>query len=231
MLLVMARPVPLHQLIGTRLRQLREGAGLRQEDIATQARAVGFGDWVRGTVAMIEGGRRRVTLEEFLALPLILYYAGVGEVALTDLVGDDAPALINVQTAIASATLRDTLAGRAAHASMGPPPGDPARDTEERQEADRLWKRWARRRSGQLREPEVGVLDAVALEARSDALVSAARQAAVFGGDGITRGDGDLWPAAPGRTGRSRETTGRRGHAGFAHRTSRARACHAGTPG
>lgn len=44
----MAHRVPLHQLIGARLRQLREAAELRQEDIATQARWLGLTDWVRG---------------------------------------------------------------------------------------------------------------------------------------------------------------------------------------
>ena len=174
--LVMAAPLPLHQLIGARLRSLREGAGLRQEDIATNARTLGFADWVRGTVAMIEGGRRRVALEEFLALPLILAHAGLEDLTLGDLVGEDVAAVINPGTALAASTLREILAGRPSHPSLGPPPRESVRDRGERQEADRLWQRWASGRLRHPRKPDAGMLDAIALEARSDAVVSAARK-------------------------------------------------------
>src|SRR5439155_26501278 len=67
----MSQRIQLHQLVGDRVRALRQAAGRRQEDLAAAAREYGF-DWVRGTVASIEAGQRRVTLEEFLALPTIL---------------------------------------------------------------------------------------------------------------------------------------------------------------
>jgi transcriptional regulator with XRE-family HTH domain len=174
---LMTSPVPLHQLIGARLRALREGARLTQEVVAAQARAVGFADWARGTVSMIEGGHRRVTLEEFLALPLILYYAGAGQVRLVDLVSADAPAIINADTALAAGTLRAALAGRLAVEStpMSAASPAPARDTEERREALVLWRRWASRRSDRSREPSAATLAAIAVESRTDALVSAAR--------------------------------------------------------
>jgi transcriptional regulator with XRE-family HTH domain len=178
MVFVMNRGVPLHQLIGARLRELREGAGLTQEEIAAQARVLGFADWARGTVSMIEGGRRRVTLEEFLALPLILYYGGAGQLRLVDLVGAATPAIINADAALAAETLSATLSGRL---TVEVPPistATPAsaHDTEERREALALLRRWASRRSGHSREPSAAALGEVAVESRTDALVSAARR-------------------------------------------------------
>jgi transcriptional regulator with XRE-family HTH domain len=177
MVFLMTSPVPLHQLIGARLRQLRERAGLTQEEIAAQARVVGFADWARGTVSMIEGGHRRVTLEEFLALPLILHHAGAGQLRLVDLVGADAPAIINAATALAAETLRATLTGRLAVYAppMAAATPAPARDTEERREALACWRRWASGRSDHSREPSAATLAEVAVESRTDALVSAAR--------------------------------------------------------
>jgi transcriptional regulator with XRE-family HTH domain len=177
MMLLMHPAVPLHELIGARLRELREGAGLTQEEIAAQARVVGFADWARGTVSMIEGGRRRVTLEEFLALPLILSYAGAGQWRLVDLLGAETPAIISAEVALAAETLRAALSGRL---TVEVPPMSaartaPARDPEERREALSLWRRWASRRSDRSREPSPATLAEVAVESRSDAVVSAAR--------------------------------------------------------
>jgi DNA-binding XRE family transcriptional regulator len=64
------RDVPLAALIGRRLKELREAAGLRQDDVAGLARRVGW-EWTAATVAAIETGRREVSLAEFLSLPYI----------------------------------------------------------------------------------------------------------------------------------------------------------------
>jgi transcriptional regulator with XRE-family HTH domain len=178
MVFVMTPAVPLHQLIGARLRELREGAGLTQEEIAAQARAVGFADWARGTVSMIEGGHRRVTLEEFLALPLILSHAGAGQWRLVDLVGAETPAVISAGVALAAETLRATLSGGL---TVEVPPlsaagSAPARDTDERRDALALWRRWASRRSDHARAPSAAARGDVAVESRTDALVTAARR-------------------------------------------------------
>src|SRR5215470_12288661 len=84
----MDKPLSLHQVLGRRLRKLRTASGRLQEDVASAARAWGF-DWQRGTVAMIELGRRRVTAEELLALPAIARDAGLGGLHLGDLVEND----------------------------------------------------------------------------------------------------------------------------------------------
>jgi transcriptional regulator with XRE-family HTH domain len=118
MVFTMIQAVPLTQMIGARLRQLREAARLRQEQIAAASREAGFLAWTRGTVAMVEAGRRRVTLEEFLALPIILDRAGLGEVPLSDLIGTEGLAALSPGatgtggTAVSAETLRALLSGR-----------------------------------------------------------------------------------------------------------------------
>lgn len=64
------------QLLGRRLREEREAAGLRQEDIARIAVAYGF-KWGRSSVAALEAGTRKVSAEELLMLPLIAQDAGL----------------------------------------------------------------------------------------------------------------------------------------------------------
>lgn len=61
----------LGQVVGGRLRQLREAAGVRQEDVAAAARLYGL-EWTRGTVTAIERGQRQITLPELTMLPLVL---------------------------------------------------------------------------------------------------------------------------------------------------------------
>src|SRR5262249_1656132 len=61
---------PLALVMGTRLREVREAANKRQEDVAVVARKLGL-DWTRVTVAAIELGRRRLSLEELLLLPYV----------------------------------------------------------------------------------------------------------------------------------------------------------------
>ena len=115
----MVQPVPLAKLIGTRLRELRERAGVRQEQIAASARQAGFQGWTQATVAAVESGRRRLSLEEFLVLPTILEWAGVGQIPLADLLSDGLAALsphavVGAGTAVSAETLRAMLSGRAA---------------------------------------------------------------------------------------------------------------------
>jgi transcriptional regulator with XRE-family HTH domain len=105
----MTKPVPLAVVLGRGLKAARERAGRRQEDIAAAAREEGF-DWTRGAYSMIEGGRRRLTLEELFALPTILFAAGVSVTTLGDLVGDEAVAL-SVLAGIQAHDLKSGLAG------------------------------------------------------------------------------------------------------------------------
>ena len=54
---------------------MRESHGVLQEQIARTARErFGLLEWVQGTVAAIESGKRYLSLEEFLLLPMILSF-------------------------------------------------------------------------------------------------------------------------------------------------------------
>jgi len=55
---------------------LREGRGIRQEDVAAAARRLGL-PWTRATIAAIELGRRRLSDVELLSLPTVLSRVGV----------------------------------------------------------------------------------------------------------------------------------------------------------
>ena len=57
--------------VGRRLREIRGGAGLSRETLALRARHWGF-PWTANTLALIEAGRRRLALGEFLLLPTVL---------------------------------------------------------------------------------------------------------------------------------------------------------------
>lgn len=76
MLLAVADAVPLARVLGERLRFLRTRAGVPQEAIAAEARRLGLG-WAKSSVAALEAGRRALTLEEGLLLPVVLARAGI----------------------------------------------------------------------------------------------------------------------------------------------------------
>jgi len=63
------------QLVAERLPAIRQGAGVTQEQVARAAVRVGFA-WRRLTVRDLESNARKLTVEEFAALPLILELAG-----------------------------------------------------------------------------------------------------------------------------------------------------------
>lgn len=61
----------VRQVVGRRVRELRESAGVRQEDIATHARRFGL-VWTRTRVASIERGNMPVTVESLILLTGVL---------------------------------------------------------------------------------------------------------------------------------------------------------------
>jgi transcriptional regulator with XRE-family HTH domain len=87
------RATSLSAAVGARVRGLREGRGLRQEDIARAARVFGV-EWTRATVAALETGRRQLTPEELILIPRVLLLAGARTVpdgqpvSLPDLLGE-----------------------------------------------------------------------------------------------------------------------------------------------
>ncbi|MET9583624.1 helix-turn-helix transcriptional regulator [Streptomyces sp. NPDC006539] len=74
-------PEPIAEIVGRRLRELREEAGLRQADIAQAAVELGF-KWGRSSVAALESGARKLSVEEMIALPLIALHAGLPDRSL-----------------------------------------------------------------------------------------------------------------------------------------------------
>ncbi len=64
------------ELIGERVRAAREAAGVTLDGVARAANRRGLTTWRRNTVGELEKGRRRLTVEEFVALPVILEDAG-----------------------------------------------------------------------------------------------------------------------------------------------------------
>ena len=63
--------VPLAEVLAANLRSLRDRRGLTQGELAGDMQRLGFA-WLRETVGQIETGRRRVALEEALALSVVL---------------------------------------------------------------------------------------------------------------------------------------------------------------
>ncbi|MFB4300628.1 hypothetical protein [Actinomadura sp. NTSP31] len=67
----MRDPKSFREVIGDAVRRLREGGGMRQEDLARTAQVMGL-KWSRSKVAALELGDKAVTLEEFAVLPVLL---------------------------------------------------------------------------------------------------------------------------------------------------------------
>lgn len=82
---------PLREVLGDGARRVREGAELRQEDIARQARIHGLA-WDRSRIAALERGEKAVSAEDLAVLPLVYSRACRRPVALAELmqVPDDA---------------------------------------------------------------------------------------------------------------------------------------------
>ena len=62
------------QVVGARLREVREERRLRQSDVVVSARRLGL-RWTPATVAALETGRRELSVGELLLLPMIVFDA------------------------------------------------------------------------------------------------------------------------------------------------------------
>lgn len=107
-------PEPIAQILGRRLREAREEAGLRQEDIAQAATRFGF-KWGRSSVAALEAGARKLSAEELLMLPRIAQEVGLpGD----QLIQDTDAVLINDDLALWGRSLRRMLLTRSESQSL-----------------------------------------------------------------------------------------------------------------
>lgn len=66
---------PLSEVIGDRLRLFREAKQLRQDDVAQAAKELGL-SWGRSSIASLEAGARNLSVEELVALPVIIKELG-----------------------------------------------------------------------------------------------------------------------------------------------------------
>lgn len=107
----------LREVVGERVRTLRQNGDVRQEQLAEHARAVGL-PWARSSVTTLEAGRRDLPLEEVVLLPSLLSQATGAPVTLADLIPDAAELKLGRLT-VTGQQLRDALAGVAA--LPGPP--------------------------------------------------------------------------------------------------------------
>jgi len=79
----MSASVSLRQGVGRAIRAARLHEGRTADEFAAAARLLGL-RWQRATVSMIEAGRRALTAEELLMLPVLF----AGRVSLADLLAD-----------------------------------------------------------------------------------------------------------------------------------------------
>jgi transcriptional regulator with XRE-family HTH domain len=99
-------PRALRQVIGARVKHLREQAGGRQEDIARVARSFGLA-WPRQKVDQLERGKKAISVEELVLLPFVLSHALDRTVSTADLFDADDQITLSAQTDIPA---RDVLA-------------------------------------------------------------------------------------------------------------------------
>ena len=98
---------PFAEILGTAIRGTREVSGKRQDDLAAVAREYGL-PWTRATVAAIEIGRRRLSVEEFLLLPAVLDF-----IELADLLPGDRWVSLTTETSVHTEDLAQILTGKA----------------------------------------------------------------------------------------------------------------------
>jgi len=86
----------LTEQVGGNVRRWRAVAGVRQDDVVSAARRWGVA-WTRSAVADLEAGRRRLTAEELVLLPVVLNDAagGAASPTIAELVAGTEPLALN----------------------------------------------------------------------------------------------------------------------------------------
>jgi len=98
---------PLPDVVGARIRALREERGLTQDSMVRGLRALGL-DWTRSALAKVETGHR-----DLVRLPELLVVAAYFKVTLAELLRTETGEVLelNDRTGIAPRQLRDALGG------------------------------------------------------------------------------------------------------------------------
>lgn len=105
------REPTLAAAIGRRVREIREGGGYTQDELAGAARRAGL-TWTQASVTSLEIGRRGLSADELLLLPLALVFLDGGDHTLAELL-DGAPENVTRPTGHPAGTgfLRHMLEG------------------------------------------------------------------------------------------------------------------------
>lgn len=104
-------PLTLQQVVAKNVRRLRHEKNLRQEDVATAARRSGL-RWTGVTVTQLESGKRSITMEEFVLLPMML------RCTLADLVEHDGLVQITESALLPAVTIQ-SLVSESAEVATG----------------------------------------------------------------------------------------------------------------
>jgi hypothetical protein len=95
----------LQEVLAQNIRKVRQHSALRQDEVATKARAAGL-EWTSVTVATIEAGERAIAAEELLLLPIIF------DRPLSDFIETEADVVrVSDTAAVLAETLRAVVAG------------------------------------------------------------------------------------------------------------------------
>jgi hypothetical protein len=106
---VPAGSVPFQAVVATALRAIR--GDLPQDRVRAAANDYGLA-WTRSTVAAIETGKRKISADELLLLPLILTKATGRPVNLADLFPDGSAVRITDDAALEPKVVRDVATGK-----------------------------------------------------------------------------------------------------------------------
>lgn len=116
--------VPIRQVVGANVRNIREAAGARQDDVATAARREGL-RWTRSKVAALERGDKSIDLAEAVLLAQALGGVTGADVGLADLLQGDGPVRLSPEVVVHRAALRRFLRGDPVSIRVGDVPGGP----------------------------------------------------------------------------------------------------------
>lgn len=103
-------PPTIAELVGQRVRDIRQKSGRSQDELAQAARRVGL-DWTRAAVAGLETGRRGLSVEEFLLLPLALREVDGQDHALAELLQGGGRMVRTERGGVSAGFLRRVVSG------------------------------------------------------------------------------------------------------------------------
>jgi transcriptional regulator with XRE-family HTH domain len=100
----------LHEVVGERVRAIREDFGARQEEVSRAAHAAGI-RWARTSITSLEAGAREVSVTELVMIPRILSAVVGRTLTVRDLIPDDAVIRVGADLVVTGRDLRVLLRG------------------------------------------------------------------------------------------------------------------------